>query len=81
MTSSSCVTSIISPRLLRNVHSLEDEAFVTHSRKKIEDILLGKDNRFLLVMGPCSIHDEEATFDFANKLKLLQGIHHFFVLL
>lgn len=72
MTSSSCVTSIISPRLLRNVHSLEDEAFVTHSRKKIEDILLGKDDRFLLVMGPCSIHDEEATFDFANKLKLLQ---------
>lgn len=72
MSLSSNLTSVISPRLLRDLYSLDDEAFPSLCRNEIENILLGKDDRFLLVIGPCSIHDEKAMFDFAKRLKLLQ---------
>lgn len=47
------------------------EAFVKRSRGTIENILEGKDQRFLLIVGPCSIHDVESTLEYAEKLKKL----------
>lgn len=44
---------------------------VVRSRQVIVDILEGRDDRFLLVLGPCSIHDELAAFDYAEKLARL----------
>ncbi len=49
------------------------EAFVLSSRKTIEQILLRKDPRKILIVGPCSIHDEDSTFEFAKKLKNLSN--------
>ena len=39
------------------------------SRETMGNIMLGTDNRVLVIVGPCSIHDTEAALEFANKLK------------
>lgn len=46
-------------------------AFVAESRREIREILFGTDPRFLVVLGPCSIHDPEAGLDYARKLAAL----------
>ncbi len=39
-------------------------------RKAVHDILRGADDRLLVVVGPCSIHDYQAAIDYARRLKL-----------
>lgn len=39
------------------------------------DILNGKDDRLIVVIGPCSIHDPEAALDYAQRLKKMADIH------
>ncbi len=39
------------------------------ARQAIHRILYGADDRLLVVIGPCSIHDPVAAIDYANKLK------------
>ena len=38
------------------------------ARKAIQDILSGQDDRLLVVVGPCSIHDTAAALDYAGRL-------------
>ncbi|HEX7607062.1 MAG TPA: 3-deoxy-7-phosphoheptulonate synthase [Usitatibacter sp.] len=38
-------------------------------RKAVHDILRGADDRLLVVVGPCSIHDYAAAVDYAKRLK------------
>ena len=40
--------------------------------KAIVDIMTGKDNRFLLVIGPCSADNEEAVLDYVHRLMPVQ---------
>ncbi|MCG8528305.1 MAG: 3-deoxy-7-phosphoheptulonate synthase [Opitutales bacterium] len=40
-------------------------------RKSITDILFGEDERLILIVGPCSIHDTGAGLEYAKKLKEL----------
>ncbi len=42
--------------------------FVIKTRSEIQAILRGEDPRFLLVVGPCSIHDVEAGKEYAERL-------------
>lgn len=49
----------------------EQAAFIANSRKIIRNILEGTDERFLLVVGPCSIHDTKAGLEYAQKLAKL----------
>jgi 3-deoxy-7-phosphoheptulonate synthase len=42
---------------------------VYEARQAIHRILHGADDRLLVVMGPCSIHDVKAAHDYADKLK------------
>jgi 3-deoxy-7-phosphoheptulonate synthase len=39
------------------------------TRNEISNILHGKDDRLLIVCGPCSIHDEKSALEYAKKLK------------
>ncbi|MEC9466499.1 MAG: 3-deoxy-7-phosphoheptulonate synthase [Myxococcota bacterium] len=41
---------------------------VTGTRAGIADILAGKDDRLLVVVGPCSIHDTEAALEYGQRL-------------
>ncbi|WP_411845460.1 3-deoxy-7-phosphoheptulonate synthase [Roseibacillus persicicus] len=49
----------------------EQTELIDRSRREISDILFRKDDRFLLVVGPCSIHDPEACEEYAEKLAAL----------
>jgi 3-deoxy-7-phosphoheptulonate synthase len=51
------------------------EALITHTRRAIRDIVAGHDERLLVVVGPCSIHDPEAALDYARRLKPLRQQH------
>jgi 3-deoxy-7-phosphoheptulonate synthase len=42
------------------------------ARKAISNILNDKDDRLLVVVGPCSIHDTEAALEYGKKLKVLR---------
>lgn len=43
-------------------------ALVAQSRKSVQRILRGDDPRRMIIVGPCSLHDEEATLDYARRL-------------
>jgi 3-deoxy-7-phosphoheptulonate synthase len=43
-------------------------ATVAHSRERVLRILQQKDPRLLVVIGPCSIHDEKGALDYATRL-------------
>lgn len=45
---------------------------VADSRRQIERILRGEDRRRMVIVGPCSLHDLDATLDYARRLKKVQ---------
>jgi len=44
------------------------EALVTETRRQVRQVLQGRSDRLLVVMGPCSIHDPAAALAYAQKL-------------
>lgn len=58
--------------LLGELPKTEAQAeFVTQARREIHRIIFTDDKRFLLVVGPCSIHDLVAGRDYARRLAAL----------
>lgn len=49
------------------------ETLIGDTRKKIRDIMHGKDDRLLVIIGPCSIHDPKAALEYAHKLLALRA--------
>ena len=45
--------------------------FVSRTRRDIHQLIFTDDKRFLLIVGPCSIHDLQAGRDYASKLATL----------
>ncbi len=45
--------------------------FVTRARREIHRLIFTDDKRFLLIIGPCSIHDLDAGRDYARRLAAL----------
>ena len=68
------VRPLISPALLLDEQPLPDASLelVERARREISDILHGKDDRLLVVVGPCSIHDHDQAMDYARLLKDLR---------
>ena len=64
---------LISPAVLSYYLPLSEKAseVVSSARQGAEKIMNGKDDRVLVVVGPCSIHDTKAAIDYAQKLKPL----------
>lgn len=62
-----------SPAILMNevVRSPEQAELVLSSREAIRESLFEPDSRFLLIVGPCSIHDTDACRAYAEKLATL----------
>jgi 3-deoxy-7-phosphoheptulonate synthase len=48
--------------------SARGSAAVQRHRDEIGDILAGRDDRLLVVVGPCSVHDPVAALDYARQL-------------
>ena len=45
---------------------------VSDARGALHDILHGRDDRLIVVVGPCSIHDPASAIDYARRLKPLR---------
>ncbi|HRK36993.1 MAG TPA: 3-deoxy-7-phosphoheptulonate synthase [Burkholderiaceae bacterium] len=48
------------------------EALISQTRRNIHAIMQGKDDRLLVVTGPCSIHDPAAAMAYAQRLKAVR---------
>ena len=44
------------------------ESLITRTRRNIHNIIQGTDDRLLVVIGPCSIHDPAAALEYARRL-------------
>ncbi|MEN8210763.1 MAG: 3-deoxy-7-phosphoheptulonate synthase [Thermodesulfobacteriota bacterium] len=66
---------LISPADIKLKLPLPDDAAKTviNGRKDIENILTKKDDRLLVIAGPCSIHDTDAALEYADKIKSMQN--------
>src|SRR5687768_15289770 len=53
----------------------EQAKTVASARAEIGAVLEGKDDRLLLVVGPCSVHDTKAALDYAGRLKGVADRH------
>ena len=53
---------------------LTDQAqeIVAYSRDEIRACLYGQDDRLLVIVGPCSVHDPKAALDYARRLAKLK---------
>ncbi|MDC0598424.1 3-deoxy-7-phosphoheptulonate synthase [Gammaproteobacteria bacterium] len=68
---------LLSPEQLLQEFPMTETASETvfNTRSAIQKILRGEDDRVLVVVGPCSIHDPEAALDYARHLiKPLQAL-------
>jgi 3-deoxy-7-phosphoheptulonate synthase len=65
------VRPLITPALLDEKLPVPEaaQALVESSRAAISNILHGKEDRLIVVVGPCSIHDHEQAMDYAWQLK------------
>ena len=62
--------------LMEEIHPGEEGiGRITEARKQISDIVHGEDDRLVVVVGPCSIHDPQAALDYAKRLKALRDQH------
>jgi len=66
------IKALPSPRAIKTKLPITDQAaaLVVGTREAIRRILHGEDrDRLLVIVGPCSIHDPEAAYEYAGKLK------------
>ncbi|PSN19752.1 3-deoxy-7-phosphoheptulonate synthase, partial [filamentous cyanobacterium CCP5] len=65
---------LISPGLLHHELPLTAEAaaVVSQTRDRIRNILYNEDRRLLVIVGPCSVHDVDAAYEYGQKLSSLR---------
>ncbi len=67
------IQPLTSPEKLMENFPLNDQTkdFIEDHRVIISDIIHGDDDRLVVIVWPCSIHDPEAAIQYAQKLKIL----------
>jgi 3-deoxy-7-phosphoheptulonate synthase len=68
------IVPLLSPRAIKAVAPVSEamNATVAHARERVIRILRQEDPRLLVVIGPCSIHDEKSALEYAARLSALQ---------
>ncbi len=61
---------LVSPALLHHEFPITPEAaqLVAEARDRIRHILYNEDRRLLVIVGPCSVHDIDAAYDYGQRL-------------
>ncbi|KAK4187415.1 putative phospho-2-dehydro-3-deoxyheptonate aldolase [Podospora australis] len=64
---------LIPPALLISEIPITDEALqtVVKGRRNAVGVIMGRNDRLLVIVGPCSIHDPATAIEYANRLKAL----------
>jgi len=67
------IVPLVAPRKLKAEQATSEAAnqTVVNSREAVKRILSGDDARLLVVVGPCSIHNEQAALEYAGRLQQL----------
>ena len=67
--------ALISPSKIKEELVLTKDIIdvVTKGRRDIENILQKNDKRFLIIAGPCSIHDTKAACEYAQKIQKIRN--------
>lgn len=65
------INPLISPAVLAEDYPITDSIakLTLESRKIVQDIIHGKDDRLIGVVGPCSVHDIDSGLKYAEKLQ------------
>ena len=65
---------LIAPEQLLEMQPITEVAAETtaKARKEIEAIMQGDDDRLVVIVGPCSIHDPKSALEYANGLKAIK---------
>ena len=68
------IVPLLSPRALKALSPTPEavNATVAQARERVVRILNREDQRLLVVIGPCSIHDEKSALEYASRLSKLQ---------
>ncbi|MDG1773702.1 MAG: 3-deoxy-7-phosphoheptulonate synthase [Oceanicoccus sp.] len=68
---------LLPPTILMEELPVSDStaAMISQARDDIANIFNGSDDRLLVVVGPCSIHDTEAALEYAKRLKAVVDQH------
>ena len=68
------IVPLLSPRALKALSPTPEavNATVAQARERVVRILNQADPRLLVVIGPCSIHDEKSALEYAGRLSKLQ---------
>lgn len=68
------IRELPTPNALKEAFPLPKEIKAIKQKRdqEIENIFTGKDNRFLLIIGPCSADREDAVLEYMNKLAKVQ---------
>ncbi|MDY0189548.1 MAG: 3-deoxy-7-phosphoheptulonate synthase [Desulfuromonas sp.] len=67
------IIEVIAPAELKQVFPLSKDSadFVTKARNQIQDVIHNRDSRLMVVVGPCSIHNQAEALDYAMRLSQL----------
>ena len=67
------VRPLLTPALLQESLPVSDTLIdrVEQQRRAISDVLHGRDDRLIVVVGPCSIHDHDQAMEYARRLQPL----------
>jgi 3-deoxy-7-phosphoheptulonate synthase len=65
---------LLAPEMVHHLLPINEAAaeLVNQTRQRIRNILSGADNRLLVIVGPCSIHDVTAAVEYGEKLVQLR---------
>ena len=66
------IDPLLSPALLRSEVPLSDRAIqvIKSARAEVADVLSGKSDKLVVIVGPCSIHNPEEAREYAALLKV-----------
>ena len=63
-----------------NSQKITEEAskLIFESRNHLSEIIAGKDDRLMVVVGPCSIHDIDAALEYATLGEIVEAMKNVF---
>lgn len=71
------IEELVKPKILRDQIPVQDyvKNSINQHRETIINILNGLDKRLLIIVGPCSIHNPDEAYYYAQKLKELSNMY------
>ena len=62
------------PKEIKAQYAVNEKALLVKKQREqeLEDIFTGKDNRMVLIIGPCSADSEDSVLEYISRLNIIQ---------